>query len=166
MIRGMSRLYFAPYTWACVGIPPNVCCSYGGANTGRASIAVVAIRSGWRICARSYTGDGYRFFGTEQCNNGRTSFCLPYTTRGDRSGAHIWFVNRKRAADESCPAEQPGTGTEKCTASVMYNTIGLADGTEYDIAGLSEAQVEELDKISVSGAGVEAVPASFALHRR
>lgn len=57
-----------------------------------------------------------------------------------------WFLGRKRALDQSCPAEQPGA--EKCTSSVKYDSVGLADGTEFKITGLSEEKVAELVRLS------------------
>ncbi|KAL4724454.1 hypothetical protein ACLX1H_009070 [Fusarium chlamydosporum] len=67
---------------------------------------------------------------------------MSFSSRGDRTGGSYWFVGRKRAEDESCLAEQPAGG--KCEATVKPNTLGLADGTEYNIADLSDEKVQEL----------------------
>ncbi|TDZ65271.1 putative secreted protein [Colletotrichum trifolii] len=145
---------------ACANINPNVCCVFSNsATSGRASIAVAAIPTNWRIRAGAYTGGGCSFFGGERDSNGATTICLPYTTRGDRTGGKYWFLNRKRADDQSCPAEQPGVG--KCEAVVKPNLLVLDDGTEYDIAGLAEDKVEELEEIAITGGGADAVPAEF-----
>ncbi|KAJ0162424.1 putative secreted protein [Colletotrichum tanaceti] len=145
----------------CANINPNVCCTFTGAH---ASIAVAAIPSNWRIRTQAFTGGGCSFFGGERDSNGATYVCLPYTTRGDRTGGKYFFIGRKRADDTSCPAEQPGVG--KCEAVVQADTLGLADGTEYSIAGLSEDKVQELEAIASSGAGADAVPAEFQNLRR
>ncbi|KAK1656511.1 hypothetical protein BDP55DRAFT_109264 [Colletotrichum godetiae] len=127
---------------ACTGINPNVCCSFSSsASSGRSSIAVVAIPSNWRIRCEAYTGGGCSFFGGQRDSGGATSVCLPYTTRGDRTGGKYWFLNRKRAIDESCLADQPDGG--ECEASVKPDTLGLADGTDYDITGLTDEKVQE-----------------------
>ncbi|TDZ35733.1 putative secreted protein [Colletotrichum spinosum] len=117
------------------------------------------IPTNWRIRAGAYTGGGCSFFGGERDSNGATTICLPYTTRGDRTGGKYWFLNRKRADDQSCPAEQPGVG--KCEAVVKPNLLVLDDGTEYDIAGLAEDKVQELEEIAITGGGADAVPAEF-----
>ncbi|WYZ42274.1 hypothetical protein EsH8_V_001169 [Colletotrichum jinshuiense] len=154
---------------ACVNINPNVCCSFSSSvSSGRSSIAVVAIPSNWRIRTESYTGGGCAATGGRRDSAGSTTVCLPYITRGDRTGGSYYFLSRKRANDESCPAEQPGAG--KCEAVVKPDTLGLADGTEYNIAGLTDEKVQELmltcmprlkEKIANTGAGADAVPAEF-----
>ncbi|RGP64495.1 hypothetical protein FLONG3_9554 [Fusarium longipes] len=94
-------------------------------------------------------------------SNGNIDLCMTYSSRGDRTGSKYWFVSRKRADDESCLAEQ--TDGEKCEAFVESNVIGLADGTMYSIAELTDEKVEELEKIANSGAGADAVPAEFQI---
>lgn len=96
----------------------------------------------WRIRARSMTGGGCSYLATEGDNNGTQDICLAYTSRGLRTGARYWFLNLKRAEDETCPAAQPEGG--KCEASVKPNVLGLADGTEYNIEGLSDEKVAEM----------------------
>ncbi|KAK1993699.1 hypothetical protein LX36DRAFT_615465 [Colletotrichum falcatum] len=150
---------------ACVNINPNVCCSFSSsANSGRSSVSVAAIPSNWRIRTEAYTGGGCSYFGGQRDSGGSTDVCLPYTTRGDRTGGKYWFLNRKIADDHSCPAEQPGAG--KCEAEVKPDTLGLADGTEYNIAGLTDEKVQELEKIANTGAGADAVPGEFQILRR
>ncbi|KAK1702306.1 uncharacterized protein CLUP02_07094 [Colletotrichum lupini] len=150
---------------ACTNINPNVCCSFSSsASSGRSSIAVAAIPSNWRIRTEAYTGGGCSFFGGQRDSGGSTSVCLPYTTRGDRTGGQYWFLNRKRAVDESCPTEQPGAG--KCEAVVKPDTLGLADGTEYDIVGLTDEKLQELENIANTGADADAVPAEFQSLRK
>ncbi|EHA55880.1 hypothetical protein MGG_08373 [Pyricularia oryzae 70-15] len=145
----------------CANLNPNVCCTpFGGS---RASVGFAAIPTNWRIRGQAFTGGGCNSYGGQGDSNGRDFFCLPYTTRGDRTGGSYSFVNRKRAIDETCPAEQP---LGRCEATVKPDTIGLADGTEYNITSLSEDQVNELSAIAASGAGVEAVPANFQVLRR
>ncbi|TLD27047.1 hypothetical protein PspLS_04319 [Pyricularia sp. CBS 133598] len=145
---------------ACVNVDPNVCCTFGG----KASIWVAAIPSAWRIRAQSSTGGGCTYLATEGDNNGTQDICLAYTSRGLRTGARYWFLNRKRAEDETCPAAQPDGG--KCEASVKPNVLGLADGTEYNIEGLSDEKVAEMEKIMATGAGADAMPAEFHILRR
>ncbi|KAL8388881.1 hypothetical protein RB599_010177 [Gaeumannomyces hyphopodioides] len=151
-------------TRSCTGINPNVCCTFGGASTGMASIGVAAIPRNWRIRCEAYTGGGCQFYGGQRDSNGADFVCLPYINRGDRSGGKYWFLNRKRALEDTCPAEQPDGG--KCTSSVKYNTVGLADGTEFNITDLSDEKVEELENLADSGASVDAVPAEFHALRR
>lgn len=67
---------------------------------------------------------------------------MRYTNRGDRTGGYYYFPTLKRAADNSCPTEQPADG--KCEASVKPNALGLEDGTMYDITGLTEEKIQEL----------------------
>ncbi|KAH9438250.1 hypothetical protein MCOR02_001888 [Pyricularia oryzae] len=145
---------------ACVNIDPNVCCAFDG----KASIWVAAIPPAWRIRARSMTGGGCSYLATEGDNNGTQDICLAYTSRGLRTGARYWFLNLKRAEDETCPAAQPEGG--KCEASVKPNVLGLADGTEYNIEGLSDEKVAEMEKIMATGAGADAMPAEFQILRR
>ncbi|KAF4975468.1 hypothetical protein FZEAL_7747 [Fusarium zealandicum] len=149
----------------CAGINPSVCCGFSNsAGSGRLSVSVNAIPSSWRIRAQSNTGGGCTFLASEQDSNGNTDICMAYGSRGDRTGGSYWFVGRKRADDESCPAEQPGGG--KCEAVVKPDTLGLADGTVYSIAGLTDEKLQELEKISNTGAGADAVPAEFHILRR
>lgn len=74
---------------------------------------------------------------------------MTYSSRGDRTGGLYRFVGRKRAADESCPEEQPSGG--KCEASVKANSVGLADGTVYNISGLADEKVEQLVSFGMRG---------------
>ncbi|KAK1961025.1 hypothetical protein LY78DRAFT_706793 [Colletotrichum sublineola] len=139
----------------CANINPNVCCVYSNsASSGRLSISVNA----------ASTGGGCSFVANEQDSNGNTDICMTFSSRGDRTGGTYWFVGRKRADDESCPAEQPDGG--KCEFGVKPDTLGLADGTEYSIAGLTDEKVQELEKIANTGAGADAVPAEFQILRR
>ncbi|KAJ4007705.1 hypothetical protein NW752_010374 [Fusarium irregulare] len=149
----------------CLGINPGVCCVYSeGAGSGKLSVSANAIPRDWRIQVDSYTGGGCRYIASQLNSNGNTDICLTYSSRGDRTGALYRFIGRKRAADESCPAEQPNG--RKCEASVKANSVGLADGTVYNISDLADEKVEELVKIADSGAGVDEVPAEFQPLRR
>lgn len=78
---------------------------------------------------------------------------MTYSSRGDRTGGSYTFVGRKRADDKSCPAEQPDGG--KCEASVEPNVLGLADGTVYNISGLTEEKVQELVSFAFSPRSTE-----------
>ncbi|EYB29736.1 hypothetical protein FG05_30214 [Fusarium graminearum] len=146
---------------ACVGLNPNVCCVFSNsAGSGRLSVSVNAIPNAWRIRTQANTGGGCTYMANEQESNGRTDLCMAYNSRGDRTGAKYWFLGRKRAAAKSCPAEQ---ADGKCEATAEPNALGLVDGTMYNIAGLSEEKVQELEKIAVTGAGADAVPAEFEI---
>ncbi|CCF32666.1 hypothetical protein CH063_05006 [Colletotrichum higginsianum] len=149
----------------CANINPNVCCVISGsASSGRTSVSVAAIPGDWRIRTQAYTGGGCSSLAGQLDSNGNTFVCLSYSSRGDRTGGQYWFVGRKRADDNSCPAEQPGGG--KCEAVAKPDTLGLADGTEYNITGLSDEKLQELEKIATTGAGADAVPAEFQTLRR
>ncbi|KAM0237870.1 hypothetical protein ACHAP5_008878 [Fusarium lateritium] len=149
----------------CGGINPGVCCVFSNsASSGRLSVSVNAIPSSWRIRGEANTGGGCTYLANQQDSNGNTDICMTYSSRGDRTGGSYTFVGRKRADDQSCPAEQPGGG--KCEASVKPNTLGLADGTKYDITGLTDEKVEELEKIANTGAGADAVPDEFQILSR
>ncbi|TLD28205.1 hypothetical protein PspLS_03756 [Pyricularia sp. CBS 133598] len=164
-IRGHSQDGCRGGYRSCTNSNPRVCCSFNSsATSGRSSVAVVAIPTNWRITARAWTGGSCRYIANHGESGGSRSICLRYTSRGDRTGAFYWFNSLKRAVDESCPAEQPGVG--KCDAVVEPDVIGLADGTEYNIAGLSADKVEEIEKVADSGAGAEAMPAEFQILRR
>ncbi|KAF6828984.1 hypothetical protein CPLU01_08214 [Colletotrichum plurivorum] len=150
---------------ACRNINPRVCCSFSSsANSGRSSVSVVFIPTNWRIRTAASSGGGCRFFAGQRDSGGSRTVCLPYTTRGDRTGGRYWFLNRKRAEDESCPADQPDGGN--CEAVVEADTLGLADGTEYNISGLTSEKLQELEEIADTGAGADAVPAEFQVFRR
>ncbi|XEV01219.1 hypothetical protein FSHL1_006506 [Fusarium sambucinum] len=147
---------------ACAGINPGVCCSFtDSASSGLLSISVNAIPSAWRIRGESYTGGGCRYIASQQDSNGNTDICMAYGSRGDRTAGKYYFVGRKRADDLSCPAEQPEGG--KCESVVEPNALGLFDGTMYNIEGLSEEKIQELEEIAVTGAGPDAVPAEFKI---
>ncbi|KAK1999417.1 hypothetical protein LX36DRAFT_655553 [Colletotrichum falcatum] len=149
----------------CAGINPNVCCVFSNsASSGRSSISINAIPTNWRIRGEANTGGGCTYLANQQDSNGNTDICMTYSSRGDRTGGSYWFLSRKRAEDESCPAEQPSGG--KCEAGVKPNTLGLADGTQYNIEGLADEKVQELEKIANTGAGADAVPAEFQILRR
>ncbi|KAH7174908.1 uncharacterized protein B0J16DRAFT_364901 [Fusarium flagelliforme] len=149
----------------CLGINPGVCCVFSeGAGSGKLSVSVNAIPREWRIMGEAYTGGGCRYIANQQNSNGNTDICLSYGSRGDRTGGIYKFVGRKRAADESCPAEQPNG--EKCESAVKADSVGLADGTIYNISSLADEKVEELVKIADSGAGADEVPAEFHSLRR
>ncbi|CAF3468778.1 unnamed protein product [Fusarium graminearum] len=149
----------------CAGINPGVCCVFSNsASSGRLSVSVNAIPSSWRIRGEANTGGGCTYLANQQDSNGNTDICMTYSSRGDRTGGSYSFVGRKRAADNSCPAEQPDGG--KCEAGVKPGLLGLSDGTVYNIADLSDEKVEELEKIANTGAGADAVPAEFEPLRR
>ncbi|TLD21233.1 hypothetical protein PspLS_09301 [Pyricularia sp. CBS 133598] len=144
----------------CTNLNPNVCCPFGGS---RASVGFAAVPRNWRIRGQAYTGGGCSGGAGTEDSNGNDFFCIPYRTRGDRTGGSYWFLNRKRSIDETCPAEQ---SEGKCEAVAKPDAIGLADGTEYNITGLSDDKIDELMAISASGAGADAVPADFQVLRR
>ncbi|EJT72391.1 hypothetical protein GGTG_09257 [Gaeumannomyces tritici R3-111a-1] len=150
-------------TRSCANINPNVCCTFPQ-DAGMASVGFAAIPTNWRIRCEAYTEGGCSSFGGQGDSNGAGFVCLPFTTRGNRTGGKYWFLNRKRAIEDTCPAEQADGG--KCTSSVKYNTVGLADGTEYNITGLSEEKVQELEKLADSGASADAIPVEFHSFRR
>ncbi|RGP68821.1 hypothetical protein FSPOR_5027 [Fusarium sporotrichioides] len=146
----------------CAGLNPSVCCVFSDSpNSGRLSVSVNAIPSSWRIRGEAYTGGGCSSRVSDLDSNGNTDICMTYSTRGDRTGGKYFFVGRKRADDESCPAEQSGGG--KCEAGVEPNVLGLADGTVYSIADLTDEKVQELETIANTGAGADAVPAEFEI---
>ncbi|KAL8386364.1 hypothetical protein RB599_007980 [Gaeumannomyces hyphopodioides] len=150
---------------SCTNINPSVCCSFSGsASSGLLSISIAAIPTDWRITGEAYTGGGCTHTGGQWNSNGTPDICMPFSSRGDRTGGRYWFRNRKRADDRSCPAEQPGVG--KCEAAVKPDTLVLADGTKYNISGLADDKVEEMSKIADSGAGADAMPAEFQVLRR
>lgn len=148
----------------CANINPGVCCVFSNsASSGRLSVSVNAVRatsffhlaygpietnksqqipSSWRIRGEANTGGGCTYLANQQDSNGNTDICMTYSSRGDRTGGSYSFVGRKRAADNSCPAEQPDGG--KCEAGVKPDLLGLSDGTVYNIADLSDEKVEEL----------------------
>lgn len=111
------------------------------------------IPSSWRIRGEANTGGGCTYLANQQDSNGNTDICMTYSSRGDRTGGSYSFVGRKRADDKSCPAEQPDGG--KCEASVEPNVLGLADGTVYNISGLTEEKVQELVSFAYSPRSTE-----------
>lgn len=93
---------------------------------------------------------------------------MTYGSRGDRTGGIYRFVGRKRAVDESCPAEQ--ANGQKCEATVQADSVGLADGTVYNISGLAEEKVEELvssgKKVMMCGLDANLLQGKDCRHRR
>ncbi|CAF3443441.1 hypothetical protein SNK03_007673 [Fusarium graminearum] len=148
---------------ACTGIDPRLCCIFSEtSSSGRYSISVNAIPTSWRIGAEARTGGACRYIGTSASPaSGRKDICMRYTNRGDRTGGYYYFPTLKRAADNSCPTEQPADG--KCEASVKPNALGLEDGTMYDITGLTEEKIQELEEIAIAGATADAVPIEFKI---
>ncbi|OBS29639.1 hypothetical protein FPOA_03578 [Fusarium poae] len=145
---------------ACVGLNPGVCCSFtDSANSGLLSISVNAIPSSWRIRTEAYTGGGCRSIANQYDSNGKTDVCMAYSSRRDRTAGKYYFIGRKRADDKSCPAEETDGGD--CKSFVKPNALGLEDGTMYDIAGLTEEKIQELEEIANTGAGPDAIPAEF-----
>ncbi|KAG8664884.1 hypothetical protein FPOAC2_13786 [Fusarium poae] len=164
-IRGWTgNSCIGSYT-ACTGVNPNICCEFSqSSSSNRVSISVTAIPRSWRIQGNSWTGGRCRYIATSLNSDGASEICLSYTSRGDRTGGSYTFLSRKRAEDESCPAEQPDGG--RCEASVKPDILGLEDGTVYNIAGLTDEKVEELESIAMTGAGADAVPAEFEVLSR
>jgi hypothetical protein len=161
-IRGWTgNSCIGSYT-ACTGVNPNICCEFSqSSSSNRVSISVTAVSEtssllayrsvrtnssqqiprSWRIQGNSWTGGRCRYIATSLNSDGASEICLSYTSRGDRTGGSYTFLSRKRAEDESCPAEQPDGG--RCEASVKPDILGLEDGTVYNIAGLTDEKVEE-----------------------
>ncbi|KAL8354336.1 hypothetical protein RB601_003953 [Gaeumannomyces tritici] len=164
-IRGHANSNCGGGFRACTNINPNVCCVFStSASSGLLSVSIAAIPTSWRITGEAYTGGGCSFLGGQWDSNGTPDICMPFSSRGDRTGGRYWFRNRKRADDRSCPAEQAGVG--KCEAAAKPDTLVLADGTKYSISGLADDKVEEMSKIADSGAGADAMPAEFQVLRR
>ncbi|EJT79319.1 hypothetical protein GGTG_04404 [Gaeumannomyces tritici R3-111a-1] len=164
-IRGHANSNCGGGFRACTNINPNVCCVFStSASSGLLSVSIAAIPTSWRITGEAYTGGGCSFLGGQWDSNGTPDICMPFSSRGDRTGGRYWFRSRKRADDRSCPAEQAGVG--KCEAAAKPDTLVLADGTKYSISGLADDKVEEMSKIADSGAGADAMPAEFQVLRR
>ncbi|GKU13933.1 unnamed protein product [Fusarium langsethiae] len=148
---------------ACTGVEPRICCIFSeSSSSGRYSVSVNYIPTSWSIGAEARTGGACRYVANSVSPaSGRSTICMRYTNRGDRTGGYYYFASRKRADDETCLAAQPEGG--KCEASVKANALGLEDGTMYDITGLTEEKIQELEEIANTGATADVVPAEFKI---
>ncbi|KAG8162009.1 hypothetical protein KVR01_007774 [Diaporthe batatas] len=127
----------------CRDANPNWCCS----GTGR-SVAVRGIPSGWALQCRGYSGAGCSTLMTISGNNGNPWICnrsngFQYT------GVGYNFVGRKR--DESDP-EYDDSNCQRADVLV------LADGTEYDLAGLEEDVYQQFVEIGLNATGPADLP--------
>ncbi|TLS26933.1 hypothetical protein PpBr36_04849 [Pyricularia pennisetigena] len=120
-----------------------------------------------RIRGEAYRDDGCSTFAGSELSRGANWICIPYTNArpGRRTGGRWYNSSTRRRSnvieeDKTCPAEQYVEEGE-CTTYVMPDVFGLADGTTFNITGLDVEKVEELEKLAVSGAAIDAMPAEF-----
>lgn len=107
----------------CSNINPDTCCAYNAGIEYLGSIAIRGIVQGWNIQLRGYTGGGNcAGLSTITGNGGASHICK----RGVYTGQGYNFVGKKRAE----PA-----GNSECQRP---DTLGLPDGTEFDLAGLED----------------------------
>ena len=119
----------------CGNQPPNKCCQ----NSYKVnSVGVYAIPSNWKLVTRSYrngnscaSGDKVHEFNS----NGATWVChgTQGIFNGDYRGAGYSFLNKRRATDTS--------DDQECAKP---DTLFLEDGQKYNIAGLGDAETEEM----------------------
>lgn len=113
----------------CSNFNPDTCCALG-ADQDRytQSIAVRGIVEGWHVEQRGYTYPGACRGPASITGNGNNRHIC---TEGRFYGQGYNFVGKKRAAE---PTEVDG-GSSECSRP---DTLGLPDGTEFDLASLDD----------------------------
>ncbi|KAK3996593.1 hypothetical protein QBC44DRAFT_304100 [Cladorrhinum sp. PSN332] len=129
----------------CSNINPNVCCGVNANGSPYQSIAARGIPTFWNVQARGYDAGQYSRLQTISGNNGDNWICN--RSNGFRyTGAGYNFVGRKRV--------DPAIGAE-CQRP---NALVLADGTEYDLASLSDGDFGSFVALGINATGPADVP--------
>jgi hypothetical protein len=113
----------------CSNFNPDTCCRYDNGPTYQGSIAVRGIVQGWHIQLRAYTGGACQNLESITGNGNAQHICKS----GLYSGQGYNFVGKKRA--------EPDAGTAATGSSSECqrpDTLGLPDGTEFNLVGLDD----------------------------
>ncbi|KAM7194839.1 hypothetical protein V8F33_007037 [Rhypophila sp. PSN 637] len=142
----------------CSNMNPDRCCGVGRRDI-YPSVAVRGIPTNWNLNCRGHFGGDCLFIRKSQNSNGANWVCLN-DSQGWYSGIGYGFVNKKR---EPVPAGETGAPQEEC---VKPDLAILADGAQYNIAGLDEdAYNKFLDIVEANGVSAD-VPAEFDALRK
>ncbi|KAK3313363.1 hypothetical protein B0H66DRAFT_629129 [Apodospora peruviana] len=141
----------------CTNINPNTCC--GGSNVNIfPQVGFRAIPATWNLECRGHAGGFCNQIRQVQRASGGRDLCLG---SGPFSGSGYGFTSKKKRfaqpTEEGCAAEDVGG----CTASQKPDLLFLADGTQYKISDLDDADIDGLVKLAASGANATDVPAEF-----
>lgn len=114
----------------CSNMNPNTCCGTSS-TTQFQSVALRGIPSGWNLQLRGYTNGNCNQLQTISGNNGNNWICN--RSNGFRYSGVGWnFIGKKRAEDSAAAAIESEADCQR------PDILVLADGTEYDISGLSD----------------------------
>jgi hypothetical protein len=94
-----------------------------------ATVGIVAVPSHWTLTGIGYRGAGCETWNQAAIGRGR-DFCLG-ATGWSFSGAFYRFGDKKRSTDE-------------CESSQRADQLGLEDGSVYDIADLTDDQIDDM----------------------
>ncbi|KAI6251961.1 hypothetical protein MCOR19_011406 [Pyricularia oryzae] len=131
----------------------------------------IAIAYTARIRGEAYRDSGCSTFAGSELSRGADWICIPYTSArpGRRTGGRWYNSSTRRRSvgalegdddNKTCPAEQYVEEGE-CRTNVKPDLFGLADGTTFNITGLDEDKVMELEKLAGTGTAIDAMPAEF-----
>ncbi|KAM7190186.1 hypothetical protein V8F20_009808 [Naviculisporaceae sp. PSN 640] len=149
--------------YVCTNVNPNVCC--GNDSNDHHSIAFRAKPPSWSLDLRGHSGGRCsRTTIAGQSGTGGTDTC--WTTApgriplGDFSGAGYSFRNKRRTTAEGlCPDTDEESST--CGGRQLPDRLDLADGTKYNITGLTHAERLELRAAVFTEATAADIPTKF-----
>ncbi|KAK4223605.1 hypothetical protein QBC38DRAFT_459186 [Podospora fimiseda] len=133
----------------CNSINPNICCGVTPTFTNYGSVAARGIPTFWNVQLRGYRNGVCNSLQTIDPNWGSSFICSRANGYFTYTGVGYNFYGRKRA--ESEPAEE-------CQRP---NALGLPDGTEYDLTGLSDDELNALATSATNATTIADLPHSL-----
>ena len=142
----------------CDNIGPNTCCNIlsNGGTTGATSAQWQNLPGESAIYGFQRTRDGNPC-GSEFTSNvvGGGSVCVTVNpSDGEYSGLSYGSASKRRD-------DGKGVGS-KCTTTQLANELGLADGTKYNLEGMSVEMIQELWELGKKGVSLSEIPEKFA----
>ncbi|KAL2059975.1 hypothetical protein VTL71DRAFT_9797 [Oculimacula yallundae] len=149
--------------FVCTNVNPNQCC--GNDSNDHHSLAFRAKPREWNLEVRGHSNGNCRDLTLRgQSGTGSTDTCLTFSNPnsqpiGSFSGAGYSFWNRRRTTAEglsNCHTESP-----TCGGLQRPDRLDLADGTKYNITGLTDAERLELRSAVTTKVTAAEIPTKF-----
>ncbi|KAL2061036.1 hypothetical protein VTL71DRAFT_9088 [Oculimacula yallundae] len=124
----------------CRNANPGQCCRPALESDRRFAIGFRAIPLDWNI--EGQAKDGWNCDGKTDYGYGSPNICIVHIGVGAYRGG-VYYFRGKKARDETAVTIGNATETAACNP-IRPDALGLANGTRYDISGLSDDSFSEM----------------------
>ncbi|EPE28635.1 hypothetical protein GLAREA_09756 [Glarea lozoyensis ATCC 20868] len=138
----------------CGGLNPNTCCSVTSSYAGAYSVSYLGIPTDWYLVLGTYRARSCKTLQGAVAVDHTTNHCFKALAgKRDFLSGDYRFDNKKRDS-----LDAPTTSDESKKECQSPDILGLADGTEFGLAGLDEETLIELGHIRTECYGDLAAP--------